>query len=430
MTAETAVLNKSAVALAADSAITIGRGDKAKIFNTFNKIFELSRNQPIALMIYNRVDFMGLPLETIIKMFRREHARESYASVLECSNHFLEFLEDEVSFDEVDVQSNTWIILNQAVNALFRDFQTAISSEIRKTGKYLVSKENKLADQVLKKKIATLNALNPAECFLPGDLRTILNGYENIIAQMLNSSECPLIRPAGYVLRNLKRYCRLVLHRNRFSTMRTGLVFAGFGQDEICPSMVAYEIDGVVSGKLKKVKNKHVDIDRDGAGADLSVFAQRDVAESFITGVDPSFDSYVKVQFREVLDGFARDVVQATIANPAARAPILDALQAPIEQQMEQLTSKFEKFKDDLSRKDILNLIQYMPKEEIARLADSLVELTSLKRRVSYDRETVGGEVDLAVITKAEGLVWIKRKHYFPQDINPRYFSRNQRAYV
>ncbi len=40
MTAEVAVMNTMAVALAADSAVTIGKG---KIYNTANKLFELSR---------------------------------------------------------------------------------------------------------------------------------------------------------------------------------------------------------------------------------------------------------------------------------------------------------------------------------------------------------------------------------------------------
>ena len=42
MTAEVAILNKSAVALAADSAVTISAGTKQeKIFDTADKLFEL-----------------------------------------------------------------------------------------------------------------------------------------------------------------------------------------------------------------------------------------------------------------------------------------------------------------------------------------------------------------------------------------------------
>lgn len=67
-----------------------------------------------------------------------------------------------------------------------------------------------------------------------------------------------------------------------------------------------------------------------------------------------------------------------------------------------------------------------MPKPELARMAEALVDLTSIKRRVSSGYETVGGPIDVAVISKAEGLVWVKRKHYFPAELNERFFERRR----
>jgi hypothetical protein len=37
--------------------------------------------------------------------------------------------------------------------------------------------------------------------------------------------------------------------------------------------------------------------------------------------------------------------------------------------------------------------------------------------------ETVGGPIDVAVISKGDGLVWVKRKHYFPAELNQHFFS-------
>ena len=61
-------------------------------------------------------------------------------------------------------------------------------------------------------------------------------------------------------------------------------------------------------------------------------------------------------------------------------------------------------------------------------MAEALIDLTSIKRKVSQGMETVGGPVDVAVISKNDGFVWIKRKHYFPAEINSRYFERNIRT--
>ena len=55
MTAEVAILNKIAVALAADSAITLGG---QKIYNSGNKLFALSKYQPVGIMVFGNAEFM------------------------------------------------------------------------------------------------------------------------------------------------------------------------------------------------------------------------------------------------------------------------------------------------------------------------------------------------------------------------------------
>jgi len=60
----------------------------------------------------------------------------------------------------------------------------------------------------------------------------------------------------------------------------------------------------------------------------------------------------------------------------------------------------------------------------LAATAEALVSLTSLSRRVTTEIETVGGPVDVAVISKGDGFVWINRKHYFKGELNPHFLSR------
>ena len=48
---------------------------------------------------------------------------------------------------------------------------------------------------------------------------------------------------------------------------------------------------------------------------------------------------------------------------------------------------------------------------------------------VTKPSETVGGPVDVAVITKNEGLVWIKRKLFFDPGLNSRYLQRQAGLY-
>ncbi|MGP3662252.1 hypothetical protein ACTU9R_35435 [Burkholderia gladioli] len=57
-------------------------------------------------------------------------------------------------------------------------------------------------------------------------------------------------------------------------------------------------------------------------------------------------------------------------------------------------------------------------------MAESLVNLTTFKRRVTPVPESVGGPVDVAVISKGDGFIWIKRKHYFSPELNPHFFRQ------
>jgi len=72
MTAVLGILNKQAVAIAADSAVTIGDPNNHKIFNRANKVFTLSKRHPIGIMLYNSGSFMTTPWETIIKIYRKK----------------------------------------------------------------------------------------------------------------------------------------------------------------------------------------------------------------------------------------------------------------------------------------------------------------------------------------------------------------------
>src|SRR5215207_9201735 len=104
MTAEIAILNKTAVALAADSAITLGAAQK--IYNSGNKLFALSKYQPVGIMVYGNAEFMGIPWETIIKFYRSRLKGGKFDRLVDYAEDFMLFLEKEDAlFWSAEVQS-------------------------------------------------------------------------------------------------------------------------------------------------------------------------------------------------------------------------------------------------------------------------------------------------------------------------------------
>ena len=72
----------------------------------------------------------------------------------------------------------------------------------------------------------------------------------------------------------------------------------------------------------------------------------------------------------------------------------------------------------------ITETIQSLPNKELDGMVEAMVSLTFLKRRVSLEFETVGGPVDVAIISKVNGFIRQKRKHYFNVSLKPDYFKR------
>ncbi|MCH5238582.1 MAG: hypothetical protein J1E95_12475, partial [Muribaculaceae bacterium] len=77
MTAIVGILNKQAVAVAADSAVTVGGG--TKIYNTANKIFNLSKGCPVGIAIYGNAALNScIPWEVVIKMYRKHIGKKTF----------------------------------------------------------------------------------------------------------------------------------------------------------------------------------------------------------------------------------------------------------------------------------------------------------------------------------------------------------------
>ncbi len=60
-----------------------------------------------------------------------------------------------------------------------------------------------------------------------------------------------------------------------------------------------------------------------------------------------------------------------------------------------------------------------MPIQDAIDLAEFLIDLTIKFSRFNMGAPTVGGPIEIAAITKHEGFKWVKRKHYFNNNLNP-----------
>ncbi len=372
-------------------------------------------------MIYGSLTFMGLPVETLIKQYRKQRSGAKFDNILGYRNDFISWLESEVRVEDDHELQSAYAISFDTIGNVNRKIQQGIHASITKSGKWLRSKDNGIAKKVIDAEIAHLEACNLLDHLSHGYISELEAFYKRPIEDCIDHG--PLeISPNATTKRRLRRLCVEKLARKSFSAFRTGFVISGFGTKEICPSLEAFEADGIVRGKLKFQQTETVDIDRRGARAKVLGFAQDDMIMSFLNGIDPTLAKYSDEAVAEAVDRVSSEIFRAMSPSGGSMPP---AAKAVLDQIKADTLEKIRKFRDREFTQRVQELIGVMPKQEISNLARALIDLTTLKRRVTREQESVGGEVDVAIISKSEGFVWVKRKHYFPAELNPRFFTRH-----
>src|SRR5690625_7876757 len=104
MTAEVVIMNKLGMSLAADSAITSGRDGVPKVYNTANKLFSLSPNHHVGIMIYGAASFIEVPWDIVVKSCRDYLGAKRFSDLTCYSLAFLAFLYSDVCCNTIDIE--------------------------------------------------------------------------------------------------------------------------------------------------------------------------------------------------------------------------------------------------------------------------------------------------------------------------------------
>lgn len=417
MTAEIVVANKSAVALAADSKVTIGSSRNAKTYDSVNKVFTLSKSCPVGIMIFGNAEFMKYPWETIIKLYRRERGGQKKNYILDWSNDFQTYVSAFGKIQNHHRQENIKSIIYGWLYSLESDAQAAASASS-------VPYPSPDYDGILLKTIEGCAAwLKQTKPWLPkAKAKKLLKAYDGDITAAIKDvfaveQDSDLFKASAVV-------AAYVLTQQVDSPQSSGFVIAGFGEKEFFPTVIEHNTDGFIGTEFKIRREDSQDISRSMPGF-VGAFAQRDMANIFMNGFDEQLIRRLTGSLGEVLQDSCIAVLDTygTKAHKSSRKVREDVANAA-KGRVGALVQDFVNDSRNRFSGPILEMVSLLPKEELAHLAESLVALTSLRRRVSREVETVGGAVDVALISKGDGFVWIKRKHYFKQEINPQ-FIRN-----
>jgi len=203
-------------------------------------------------------------------------------------------------------------------------------------------------------------------------------------------------------------------------------VFAGFGEDEYYPRLRELRFKGMYAGCP-------LVLDMNDSSTEISVlepaafrsFAQGDMVRSFTAGIQDQVRVEMIKYWEDWVESDKADTTQLVETELAHLSPedrnlVSEVAERAGRQAVDNFFAHMDNYETKVVQAPLLQSVAVLPKDEMGAMAESLVNLTTLKRRVSINEaQTVGGAVDVAVISRGDGFVWLKRKHYFDQKLNP-----------
>ncbi|MDI2585845.1 hypothetical protein OR571_01545 [Psychrobacillus sp. NEAU-3TGS] len=424
MTAEIGILNKMGVALAADSAVTIGSDVNQKVYNSANKLFSLSKYHPVGVMIYGSAEFMGVPWEIIIKSYRKKLQKDRFDTIKEYVDDFLDFIVSDVRFyNDAAEQILVGRICNNALNNILGNEVTNEINRFINNGEVIEEAYvSEVLKDVLRQKISKIDTEKNA-ITQDGFLEKIQENYNSIVKEIIE--EAVNFQIDEDLINLMSTYTGLLIQKEIFSDSFTGLVISGYGEEEIFPSLYEFYIEGIIFQELKYIERPAIKIgsvnDENHITAAMRPFAQKEMVHSFMNGIEPSLRNAI-LQFFSAGISQHLDYIDDLIDESK-----VDDWEKVKEEHHDTLLMSISESLNDFQEKyftePVMQILDVLPKEELAAMAEALVNLTSFKRKVTMDAETVGGPIDVAVITKGDGFVWIRRKHYFSPEFNHQFFQ-------
>lgn len=315
MTAEIAVLNRNAVALAADSAVTLRLPEGSKIYQT-NKLFTLSKYEPVGIMVFGSADFMEIPWETIVKSYRAQLNKTCFRRLEDYAGNFLSFLERSTNLFSQERQNTCVYQLSRSwLRKLKVRLHEHVEAEIKSHGKISDKRAGALFQNIVQKDVAHLRVHHKFSRFRRTGFKPLLQRYRKPIRAAITDE---LQKLAGYVrATDVETGCALNVTSTLYMHNESGVVIAGFGSGDVFPSLRCYTVDAALGGRLRgyEMMGKRSDLNAGPETAAVIAFAQSEMVSLFMNGIDDDYQDFLKAFVNKVLTEWYPSMMSKALQN-------------------------------------------------------------------------------------------------------------------
>lgn len=396
MTSEIIIMNKNGIALAADSAVTQSHSDRPAHFQ--NKLFSLTAHHAAGLMIHDRMQLNHVPVQTIIKMFQNTLSEDTPLAFCHYAEQFIDFINDHKTLFVHDKSNLSWVY--DAMGFL-QKFGSDIFISWREQ-KRPNTDNNNLRDYIyscIQNKIEELQDLPSYFMADHKNLRAITTSEIQKFGEYYIDNIFNLV-PLNTKIRNaLYEMLYLMTVKDNFEFGQTGIVIAGYGQNDIFPSLNYIHIGGIYFDRLKyRITNTVTVTNRNQA--QIIPYAAKDTVSAFIKGVHPAYEIYSLQEFKNCLqEGYSAHLNKLNQAQ-------IDLL---VEEQYQKYCQKLKRHVLSHHVQPVVESIKFLPCDDLATIAETLVNISSFQDSFMPRRNAIGGYINVASISKGDGFSWIKK---------------------
>ena len=368
MTSEILIITNDTIVMGADSAVTI---DDRKTHTGANKLFGLSDEPPMAIMIFGTTTFGSVSLESLIRDYKKQTDFKELGDILKIKKSFIEYL-NNVQYEFTDFDYKLSLFKENLIEEL--DY---------KTDKEISEFLNIYEDMEMLPFLENKSSLDVEF----EDIRKLLNVDIDI----------------------LKRYFSAVL-----SDWSSSVVIAGFNKNKFKPSYISFNLITKYDDKvIISDYDSYIDCEKNF----IVSFAQDDVIKTFISGVNDDFMDFLEYCINNYCNTCSNTLIKYFIENKVINVEFLENHLEDVEKlnkkNVKELMDLIENFKEDYVNL-ISDGVENVPAEVLVTIAGDMIETTSLKRKLDSDLDTVGGDIDIIVIT-IDGLTYESKIDYTKQ---------------
>lgn len=427
MTAVVGILNKRGAAIAADSAVTRGRG--YKYTKNGNKMVRMSNIVPISVMLTGNGAFLRTQWDIIIRHYRQHRGDVVHETVEACVHDFFKYIADNHLFSEQDIVEQH---IKENIQDLFEHADQEVdfpSCERDEDGKLETPKAYQKA---FLKMLSDYRKRRSKDGVCPQFKDYTLEQFHSYAGKLVEnflSGKCyeddSMFFQGMYpknvidaISGDFEQTLMVMLTSRRHDA---NLIFTGFGQEQKYPSLVSATVfEGFDNRVNYHIRPQDIICISDETPVAICPFAQSDVVESILRGVHVEFAKTIQQEQKDVFSFGGIFTIEDD-----ENVPALDFHRMLSEIKVDDLEKKFVKAGIrflDKNQKEWEKALEGYDLLAMAALAQSLIDLTGFHRILHFEPEGVGGPVDLAVITKNEGFTWLSRKSwYHHKDIGGQY---------